>query len=87
MNYRYMARVMADERKRLDLMDFDLHALKYRGVMELARVGCDDDEIASYSGHTSKDMIRKYAGRPGRSCAPVKHGVSGNEQNRHRTET
>ena len=32
------------------------------GVMELAWHGCDDDEIASYSGHASKDMIRKYAG-------------------------
>jgi len=31
-------------------------------VMELAWVGCDDDEIASYSGHTSKAMIVKYAG-------------------------
>ena len=31
--------------------------------MELAWAGCDDDEIASYSGHTSKDMIRKYAGK------------------------
>jgi hypothetical protein len=24
--------------------------------------GCDDDEIATYSGHASKDMIRKYDG-------------------------
>ena len=24
--------------------------------------GCDDDEIASYSGHTTKAMILKYAG-------------------------
>ncbi|EPX80813.1 transposase [Litoreibacter arenae] len=24
--------------------------------------GCDDDEIASYSGHMSKSMILKYAG-------------------------
>ncbi|MCA0997960.1 tyrosine-type recombinase/integrase [Alloyangia pacifica] len=62
MKYRDMARIMANERKRLDLMDFDQHALRYRGVMELAWSGCDDDEIASYSGHSSKDMIRKYAG-------------------------
>ncbi|MDF0599907.1 tyrosine-type recombinase/integrase [Psychromarinibacter sp. C21-152] len=62
MDYRYMSRVMARERKRLDLMAYDLHALRYRGVMELAWAGCDDDEIASYSGHSSKEMIRKYAG-------------------------
>ena len=30
--------------------------------MELAWAGCDDDEIAAYSGHASKEMIRKYAG-------------------------
>lgn len=62
MDYRYMARVMTEERKRLDLMAYDQHALRYRGVMELAWHGCDDDEIAAYSGHSSKDMIRKYAG-------------------------
>jgi len=62
MDYHAMARVMVRERKRLGLMAFDQHALRYRGVMELAWVGCDDDEIASYSGHTSKAMIVKYAG-------------------------
>ena len=31
--------------------------------MELAWAGCDDDEIAAYSGHANKDMIRKYAGQ------------------------
>jgi hypothetical protein len=30
--------------------------------MELAWAGCDDDEIASFSGHATKSMIRKYAG-------------------------
>lgn len=62
MDYHAMARVMVRERKRLGLMDFDQHALRYRGVMELAWCDCSDDEIASYSGHTSKAMIIKYAG-------------------------
>ena len=62
MNYHAMARVMVRERKRLGLMSYDQHALRYRGVMELAWSGCTDDEIASYSGHTSKKMIIKYAG-------------------------
>jgi integrase len=62
MDYHAMARVMIRERKKLGLMAFDQHALRYRGVMELAWAGCDDDEIASYSGHTSKQMIIKYAG-------------------------
>ena len=62
MIYRTMADVMIKERKRLGLMAYDQHALRYRGVMELAWAGCTDDEIASYSGHTTKAMIAKYAG-------------------------
>jgi hypothetical protein len=62
MDYFAMAHVMLAERKRLGLTAFDQHALRYRGVMELAWAGCTDDEIASYSGHTSKAMIIKYAG-------------------------
>jgi integrase len=62
MTYRRMAAIIHAERERLGLLAYDLHALRYRGVMELAWQGCDDDEIASYSGHASKDMIRKYAG-------------------------
>ena len=60
--YTRMAQIMLAERKRLGLQAYDLHALRYRGVMELAWAGCDDEEIASYSGHSSRDMIRKYAG-------------------------
>ncbi|WP_439525691.1 tyrosine-type recombinase/integrase [Roseovarius mucosus] len=62
MCYHYMARIMRNERKRLEVTEFDLHALRYRGVMELAWAGCTDDEIASYSGHTTIAMIKKYAG-------------------------
>ena len=62
MGYRYIADVMLKERKRLGLEAFDLHALRYRGIRELAWAGCSDDEIASYSGHKSKEMIAKYAG-------------------------
>lgn len=62
MSYHTMARVMVKERKRLGLMAFDQHALRYRGVMELASAGCTVDESANYSGHTSNKMIIKYAG-------------------------
>ncbi len=62
MSYRYMAQIMLKERRRLGLEAYDLHALRYRGVMELAWPGCTDDEIASYSGHATKEMISKYAG-------------------------
>lgn len=62
MTYRRMSQIMRDERARLGLKDYDLHALRYRGVMELAWAKCTDDEIAAFSGHASRDMIRKYAG-------------------------
>lgn len=61
-SYRYMADLMLKERKRLGLEAYDLHALRYRGIQELAWMECSDDEIASYSGHATKDMIEKYAG-------------------------
>lgn len=60
--YRRMAEIMLAERRRLGLEAYDLHALRYRGVMELAWHGCDDDEIMGYSGHSSKAMVIKYAG-------------------------
>jgi len=61
-SYRYMADLMLKERKKLGLEAYDLHALRYRGIKELAWAGCDDDEIAAYSGHATKAMIMKYAG-------------------------
>lgn len=63
MTYHAMGAIMLAERRRLGLEAYDLHALRYRGVMELAWAGCTDDEIAAYSGHASKAMIRQYAGQ------------------------
>jgi integrase len=62
MKYHKIARVMRAERERLGVLEHDLHALRYRGVIELAWAGCDDDEIMSYSGHKTKKMVIKYAG-------------------------
>ena len=63
LNYDQMSKVMLKERKRLGTAEYDLHALRYRGVQELAWAGCTDDEIASYSGHDTLAMVRKYAGK------------------------
>lgn len=63
LTYAALSAMMREERRRLGLMAYDLHALRYRGIMELAWAGCDDDQIASFSLHTSKAMIVKYAGR------------------------
>jgi hypothetical protein len=60
--YNKLARLLLAERKRLNVEIHDLHALRYRGVMELAWAGCNDAEIASYSLHVSPQMIAKYVG-------------------------
>ncbi len=44
---------MTLKRKRLGRTAFDLHALLYRRVTELARSGWTDEEIVSYSGHAT----------------------------------
>lgn len=62
MSYFKIARIMRVERERLGVLEHDLHAMRYRGVMELAWAGCDDDEIMSFSGHKTKKMVIKYAG-------------------------
>lgn len=62
MSYDYLAQVMLDERKRLGLTAFDQHAMRYRGMQELARLYCTDEEIQAYSGHTSIAMVRLYTG-------------------------
>jgi len=62
MSYQKIARIMRAERERLGVLAHDLHALRYRGVMELAWAECDDDEMMSYSGHKTKKMVIKYAG-------------------------
>lgn len=62
MSVGHMSQVLRRERARLGLMKFDQHAMRYRGVMELAWANCDDDEIMAYSGHNTKEMVIKYAG-------------------------
>ncbi len=77
--YRRMAQIMRDERKRLGVEAYDLHALRYRGIHELALHGYTDYEIASYSGHTTKAMIKNIRGPPGKGCRLDKHKKSGNK--------
>lgn len=62
LTYRRMAEIMRAERERLKTLAYDLHGLRYTAVQELARAGCTDDEIASYSGHNTRAMVAKYAG-------------------------
>ena len=36
--------------------------MRYRGMQELARLNCTDEEIAAYSGHSSLRMVKHYTG-------------------------
>lgn len=64
MGYSGMAQMVRRERARLGLLEHDLHAMRHRGVMELAWAGCSDEEIKAYPGHDTKDMVKKYACMP-----------------------
>lgn len=86
MSYRSLSWMMLAERKRLGLEAYDLHALRYRGVMELAWAGCTDEEIASYSGHASLAMIRKYAGEA-RQVTRAKQAAGKREQSKTKATT
>ncbi|MBB5220594.1 integrase [Amaricoccus macauensis] len=72
MTYRRMAQILLAERKRLGVEAHDQHALRYRAVKELAWAGCDDDEIMAYSGHSTKAMVRKYAGEARQEMAALR---------------
>lgn len=76
-----MAKVMRKERVRLGLEACDLHALRYRGVQELAWWHCSCDEIAADSGHTAKIMIAKYAGRARQIMPAREERKNANERN------
>jgi integrase len=86
MTYRRMAELFLAERKRLGLEAFDLHALRYRGVMELAWHGCTDEEIEAYSGHATKAMVAKYAGEA-RQIMRARQAREKRERNGTRTKT
>lgn len=62
MTYLHIVKDMRKERVRLGLEAYDLNALRYRCIRELAWAGCDDDEITAYSDDATKAMIAKYTG-------------------------
>ena len=58
------AQIRPEEIVRLDHTEYGLRVLRYRGVVELAWVGCGDEEIAVKGGHATEEMIRKNAVEP-----------------------
>lgn len=41
---------------------WDIHSLRYTAASELAALGLDDDHIMAVTGHSSKEMVKLYAG-------------------------
>ncbi|KFI34268.1 hypothetical protein CG51_03075 [Haematobacter missouriensis] len=79
MTCRCIAEIMLKGHQRLGLEAHDLHAMRHRGIMELAWAGCDDDEIMSYSGHATKRWSSSMPGKRARSCALVRRGRNTND--------
>lgn len=79
-SYRGAADLVMAVRRKIGAEEYDLHGLRYAAADELAAVGCDDDLIASITGHKSKAMVRKYAG-PSRQRTRAKEAQTRREQN------
>ena len=74
-----VAQIRPDEFVRLDHTEYGLRVLRYRGVVELAWVGCNDEELAAKGGNASKSMIRKMPLSRVTLCGLDKLGKSGNK--------
>lgn len=85
LSYKNLSEMMLRERRRLGTEAYDLHALRYLGIMELAWAGCTDDEIMSYSGHATKAMVAKYAGKA-RQTMRARQAAEKRERNRPATK-
>lgn len=62
MSYRQAHERVMKVRQEIGAEDYDLHALRYTAAAELAALGLDDDFIMAVTGHSTKDMVAKYAG-------------------------
>lgn len=61
-SYRAASQRIAKVRAKIGAEKYDIHGLRYSAASELAAAGCSDDLIAAVTGHTSREMVRKYAG-------------------------
>lgn len=62
MSYRTVAQRIMEVRRKIGAEEYDIHSLRYSAAAELAAAGCSDELIAAVTGHTTVNMIRKYAG-------------------------
>lgn len=61
LKYDQLQKTVIAERKRLGLMEYSLHGLRYSAASELAEAGCTDHQIAAITGHKSLSMVQKYS--------------------------
>lgn len=62
LSYRAASQRIMDVRKKIGAEDYDIHSLRYSAAADLAAAGCSDELISAVTGHTTMEMVRKYAG-------------------------
>ena len=71
-------------RRQIGAESYDIHSLRYTATAELARVGLDDQQIMSITGHKTNRMVQLYAGAE-RQKARARMANKVREQNKDRT--
>ena len=71
LSYRSAHEAVMAVRRQIGAEKYDLHGLRYSAAAELGALGLDDDYIMAVTGHSSKEMVAKYAG-PARQRARAK---------------
>ena len=61
-SYRGAHDAMMKLRTSVGAQEYDIHSLRYTATAELARVGLEDDQIMSITGHKTLKMVQLYAG-------------------------
>lgn len=78
-SYRGAADAMMKLRREVGAEAYDIHSLRYTATAELARVGLDDDQIMSITGHKTQRMVQLYAG-PERQKARAREALEAREK-------
>lgn len=71
-------------RRQIGAEAYDIHSLRYTATAELARVGLDDEQIMSITGHKTQRMVQLYAG-PERQKARARAANIARERNKDGT--
>lgn len=80
-SYRGAHDAMMKLRRKIGAEAYDIHSLRYTATAELARVGLDDEQIMSITGHKTNRMVQLYAG-PARQKARARAALVAREKQR-----